>query len=738
MNCPSCSYTFDATNQHSTCPECGAKVGTQSERDEAAELERFMQWFTDWDDGTIEARELTSRDCDYYDGHQLTDEQIAKLRKRKQPPLVFNRIGKKIDYLRGAEIRNRTSPKALPRTPTPVQDSDAAAITDAIRYVCDTERVDRIFSRDYKGFLTAGICGHVTEKEIVGEGDKQDICIRVKAFNWDRLWWDLTSRTLDFSEDCLYKGTAEWMDHADAVRCYKKRKDAVANIEQVLEGAKAVKSRAAAGSETYADVPRWYDPKRKRVQVLVVFYKEDGKWMTAHFVNGGFLVKPRPTGYVDEQGVDYCPLVMASAFCDEEGNRYGLVRRMISAQDEINNRRSRLVHRSNTRQTWIERGAVADADMPEWKKQIQMPDGVPVFAPGALSNQKARIERDEMANQTDMALLAEAKEQIESLGPNTPTAADAATSGRDRQLQQQLGSLEIEPMNDVFREMKRLTYRHIYLCVRSSWTYQKWMRVADDTAESGYRFVGLNRSTTKGQRIDEMMQEGVPVPQALAAVGFPPEAVQALVQQSQGSIDVLRALPDMDEPHMANDVSKLDVDIVIDEAPDTSAVQHEVMQDLRELGQSAMSAGQPFPIDLYVENSDLRPQVKAKWLERLRPKNPDPHAQQMQAMMQQMQQTMLQLEAQLKQADVQKTQAEANLANARAADLGRPDAPEAPQMPSPVEHARAQREQIGTQLDIARAHSHMQRDAAQTQKLHVDAMATAQRMMEPKPTPQSK
>lgn len=735
MNCPSCFADFEATNQHSECPTCGKRIGTGVERDDSATLEKLTQWFVDWDDGTWDARQLTERDYDYRDGHQLTDEQVAKLKDRGQPALVFNRIGKKTDYLLGAEIRNRTDPKALPRN-TDTHAGEATAITDAIRFVCDTEKVPRVFSQDYQNYIVAGICGHVVEKEVTDGKDNQGAAIRVRAFNWDRLWWDLTGRKLDF-DDCLYKGTIDWMDRSDAVALYKKRKDAAPDFEKLLDGAKADFGRHGSNSnETHADRPRWYDPKRDRVQILVAFYKKDGVWWTCHFVHGGFLVKPRPTGYRDEDGKDICPLIMASAFCDQDGARYGVVRRMISAQDEINNRRSRLVHRANTRQTFIEKGAVDKADMVKFQKEVQKPNGIPVLNPGGL--EKMKIERDEGATQADMALLAEAKEQIDSIGPNTPTAADAATSGRDRQLQQQLGSLEIEPLNDVFRELKRETYRQIYLCVRSCWTYEKWMRVSDDAAESGYKFVGLNRPSTKGERIEEMVQEGVPMPEALASVGVAPQAIEQIMQMSQGSPDVIRALPGMDGAYLVNDVARLDVDIVLTESADMTSVQHEVMQDLRELGQSIMSAGGQFPIDLYVENSDLRPSVKQKWLARLRPKQPDPNAQAMQQMMQQTQQMMMRLEVALKQAEVGKTNAEAELAHARAADLGTPDpapAPVMPPPPSPVEHAKAQREQVGTQLDVMRAHSHMARDAAQTQKLRVDAIAAAKKMMEPKPTP---
>jgi hypothetical protein len=748
MICPSCSYSFEAANQHATCPQCKKRVGTVAERDEVEELAQVTQWFTDWDDGTWEAREEMARDEQYYHSKQWTAEQRAKLKKRGQPCLTFNHIAKKIDYIVGAEIRNRTLPKAQPNAPSGKQDGGAAAISDSLRHVSMVGRVPSVFTKGYKSLAMVGLCGHTTEVEVIKRRDDSDVAIKVKAFPWDRLWWDLTNRELDYS-DATYKGTVEWMDYADAVAYYRKRPHAVDNVEEILSGAKSMNGRAS-GNESHADRPRWYDPKRNRVQILVAFYERDGVWMTCHFVNGGFLERPRPTGYLDEDGNDVCPLSMAAAFLDEDGLPYGLIRRMISPQDEINNRRSKALHQSNTRQVFIERGTVADADLVEFKKQVAKPDGVPVVNKGTLAT-GLKVERNDADFQGSLALLGEAKEEIHGIGPATPTAADAATSGRDRQLQQQLGSLELEQLNETMRELKRETYRQIYLRVRQFWTYEKWLRVADDAAPDGFRFVGLNQDTTKGKRVREMLEENIPLPQALESVGIKLEEVQQWVQQAapmlqgippeQQQAAMMRhieTMPQMQERFRVNDVARLGVDIDIEESADTSSIQHELMRDLMEIGQVIVANGGQYPLDLWVEASELRPSVKAKLMARLAPKNPDPQQLEAKKQAEAMQQRIVQLEAELKQAQVTKTNADAQLSMARAADLGQPDpaqAPQIPEPPSPVDQARAHREMVGAELDVARAHSHMERDKAQTQKIHVDTMAAAKKMMEPKPEP---
>lgn len=59
-------------------------------------------------------RELSENDRRYYSGHQLTEKQKAEYRKRRIPPIVNNRIMRKIDAMVGIEQNGRTDPRAFP------------------------------------------------------------------------------------------------------------------------------------------------------------------------------------------------------------------------------------------------------------------------------------------------------------------------------------------------------------------------------------------------------------------------------------------------------------------------------------------------------------------------------------------------------------------------------------------------------------------------------------------------
>lgn len=96
-------------------------------------------------------------------------------------------------------------------------------------------------------------------------------------------------------------------------------------------------------------------------------------------------------------------------------------------------------------------------------------------------------------------------------------------------------------------------------------------------------------------------------------------------------------------PVMQNAVAEMDLDIIIDDAPDHVTLQHEAFEQLTQLAQ----AGIPVPPEMIIENSSVR--NKAELLEAM-------EQQKQQAMM--MQQGQMQIEQAKVQAEVGKTQAE--------------------------------------------------------------------------------
>jgi len=140
-----------------------------SVKQKETDTQQFEDWFIEYEDATYRARQEAEKARDYYDGNQLSQEELEALRDRGQPPIKFNRIRKKIEWLKGLEVKQRTDPKAFPRTPAHVEGAEAA--TDAIRYVCDNQDWDEQRSNAHESLLIEGYCAVEVVHEPLPDGE---------------------------------------------------------------------------------------------------------------------------------------------------------------------------------------------------------------------------------------------------------------------------------------------------------------------------------------------------------------------------------------------------------------------------------------------------------------------------------------------------------------------------------------------------------------------------------------
>jgi len=543
--------------------------------DKEDRLPTLRDWFLNAEDGTSEARTEAERARDYYDGRQLTTEELATLASRGQPPVIDNRIKPKVNYLLGLEKRGRTDPKAFPRNPD--DEEGAHAATDAIRYVCDLNLFEETGALVLADMLIEGFGG---ADVVVSRDAKGEHRITIEHFPWDRLFYDPHSRAYDFS-DAKYVGGVLWMDEDAVLSRWPGSKPA-------LDGAYIFESGS---SETYDDRPVvWADPKRKRVRVIQLHWTEGGEWWLATFTAGGFLDDPIRSPYVDDEGKSECSLILQSGYIDRKNWRYGIVRDMIDPQDEVNKRRSKALHLLSVRQVIAEQGAVTDVSAA--RAELARPDGYVEVTPGM----KFEIQQTGDLATGQFALLQEAKASLEATGPNSFLMGKQtqAASGRAIMASQQGGEIEIDgAIMDRFHQFKRRVYRTIWNRIKQFWTEEKWVRVTDD--ERNVRFVGLNRTVTLGDEIG----------------GLPPDQqMQAMQEQALFPGDPRLAQP----LRIENNVAEMTVDIVVDEAPDVASLQVEQFAMLADLAGKMPGL---IPPDALIEASALR--NKDKLLEKMRP-----------------------------------------------------------------------------------------------------------------------
>ena len=602
-------------------PVAATPASPAAELDLDDHLTKLVGYFEEAEETTQDARKLAERDRDYYDNDQWTPEELAILRKRKQPPLTINYVSRKVETLRGYERRMRSDPKAYPRNPDDEQTSNAA--TDALRYVGQANDFDVVRSSVHENLLIEGFGGADVVVETMPNGEQK---VSIQHVPWDRLVYDPHSRLSDFS-DTKYRGIVIWMDESDATAAYPGFEDAISETFRT------------SGNETYGDRPKtsWCDSKRKRVRVVQMHYKYEGEWMVATYTKGGFLSEPVVSPYVDKYGQSACSLIMRSAYIDRQNNRYGAVRGMISLQDEINKRRSKALHLLSVRQTFGNASAIADTQ--KARTELAKPDGHVEMTGGSKFGEDFGIlpTGDLAAGQVQLYQMS--VQELERQGPNAAMAGKGSQSqsGRAWEAQQQAGAVEMEPLVDELRQWTRDVYEAAWMRIRQFWTDETWVRVTDD--DRNIKFVGLNKQVTLGDKLEKLLQQS-------------PQEAKAMAQQLGIQSPYDPKLKEVVE--VENDVSGLDVDIIIEEGPAIATLQSEQFQILADLAQKGMA----IPPKAIIQASSIKPDTKRQILDEMEQGAQMPP--EVQKQMEEMQQAMQKMQQELQQATQERDQLKGN------------------------------------------------------------------------------
>lgn len=606
----------------------------------------LCRMFEESEDSTYDARQLSERDRDYVDNKQLTEEELAALKKRGQPPQIDNRIKTKIDYLVGLEKQQRIDPKALPRTP--VHETDADGATQALRYVAEAELFDHKRSGVWRNMLVEGAGGiGVSVEHGIGYNGQPGIEIKLRRIAWDRMFYDPHSAEPDFS-DAGYLGVVLWMDYADALKLYPDGKDA---LDTTL---------SSAPSETYDDKPKfsmWADKKRKRVRICQIWIKRGEEWFFAEYTKGGIL-KSGPSPYKTGKGESDCELFFQSAYVDRDNNRYGLVREMITLQDGINKRHSKALHLLNSKTGYSRTGAVDDVE--KARREMHRPDGWVEFQ-GEWGTD-IMVEKNLDLAAAQLGLLQEAKNAIDLKGPNATQMGDktqgsSSASGKAILASQQGGMISLGDLLDNLRHLDRRVFRAIWARIRQYWTAEKWIRITDD--ERNIKWVGMNVDPEKMQQLQMRAQQD---PQSVANISG-----------------------------IVASVAELDCDIIIDEVPDVIASQEQfgMLVELKKMDQKG-----ELPFRALVAASSIKD--KAKMLDEMDKAQQNPVAAKAQ-----------EIELAGAEAEVEETKTRSALNMAKAQQAATPEQPDMqlPEQPEPFasEHALAEIEALLARAAQSRA-----------------------------------
>ena len=557
-------------------------------------LARLVFNFNQSCDTTRDSRKEAELYRDYYDGKQWSSHELAVLEKRGQPAITDNRIKDKVDYTLGLERKLRTDPKAQPRTPEDEPGADAA--TSALRYVAECNHFAQVKSSVFENLAVEGFGGAEVIVDNSTYAKTQNKKVLIRYIRWDRLYYDGHSLAKDFS-DSRYFGIVKWMDVDEAKAAYPKMADRFDFFTSQAIGL---------GSTTFDDKPRWFDRGRKRVQIHEQYFRRGDTWMRAVFSRVGFIEDPKESVYIDsETGKKECPLILQSLYVDKEGNRYGLVKRYKDLQDEINKRRSKSLHLLSVNQLLAEKGAFEDKET--IRKEAARPDGVIEYTPGMKAEMRENVDLAE----GQFKLLQEAQMALSTTGPNEALLGTTGDlSGRAKQLDQQGGMISLGIQGDSIRFWQKRVMIAAYNRMKQFWSSEQYIRITEG-------------EQTKFMPVNSTYPDTHPhVQKGLKAPGAP-----------------------------MNVMSEMEMDIIIDEAPEVATVQQEDFQALVSL---AGDAKVQIPGQALVEASGLSSATKKKVLDAMSGKLPDGTEipPQVQQMLQQKQEQM----QQIAQAQQQKTQ----------------------------------------------------------------------------------
>lgn len=595
----------------------------------ALSMSELRSMFTSWDDATSTAREEAFRDRSYYDGSgQVGEVWKERLRKFNLPKLYINKIRGIVEGHLGVFKAQQVDPEAMPRGE---KDIEAAAVaTKILRYISDKTKWKQI---------KADV---IEDKYIYGIGAALFQCTNTDAsvirIPFREFCYDPQSRFADFS-DANWMGFGKWF-HPDVVkRLWPDTYDSL-NISPGNDLA----SGTAKGFNEAPDL--WIDKKNKRVQVITMYYLENGVWQYVVWCHAGILDFSE-SPYLDADGKSVCPLVAMSCYIngDPDGNneRYGIIRDMVHPQDEYNAHRAQalqhVVSRRIQRVPGVEAPVIPAKELKEIGADPQgiLPEGYQFVPDNGMTEQ--------------ISLLQLSDGEMQRMGP-TPAvlgrSLGASESGRSRQVQAAAGLTEMATLIDRVERFEDSAFRMIWSQVRQYWTEQQYIRVTG--ADNSYKFVQLNAPILDENEptiLVYVMDEATGQPQV-------DEMGQPMTEEAPNIVGY------------DNHVAEMDMEIIITTVPENVNLEHETWQQILQFsGSTGIAPGDPrFLMLLEVAPLTNRKEIIEK-MESLQAKLEEKQAAGQQAA-QEAQQAQMQLEMQSQQASSAKDAAGADKASAEA------------------------------------------------------------------------
>lgn len=379
-------------------------------------FQRRRAWFNmEWQRQEANRYQM-ALDEDYYDSLQWTDDEARAVRARGQNPVVYNEVKPTIDWVIGTERRMRRDFKVLARNSNAKEASQDADIKTALlKYLDDVNSTPFERSQAFDDAIKAGM-GWI-EVGINRDPEQEQIYQRYES--WRNMLHDSVSGERDPKRwRYLFRFKEVDLDMAQAWFPSKAAELERASTNGIDGGSEngwagiypslglIGRANMPAKYINY-DADTWINNPRKRVMLIECWNFEPAKGgrMRMHVS----VMTKLETIVEAESPYAHNRFPFAPIWCyrrKRDGMPYGMIRAVRGPQDDLNKRMSKSLYEASSNQLHVEKDAIDNEamDMEEVRDEVNSPDGIAVFAAGALSGGKVRQVDRKADAQAQMAI----------------------------------------------------------------------------------------------------------------------------------------------------------------------------------------------------------------------------------------------------------------------------------------------------------------------------------------------
>lgn len=447
----------------------------------------------------------------YYDGKQLPQALMNLYKERGQAPIIFNMVAPTIDGVLGMEAKTRTG--WVVRADGDEDLEIAEGLNEKLNEAARMTKADQATAEAYAGQVKTGL--HWVE--VNKNTNPFEYPYRVQSVHRREIYWDWHAKRADLS-DARYLVREKWLDLDQAITAMPKHKELLENaytgwehwaknFESFNNLSEDLVHAYSDYQETTIDETTWRDSYRDRVRIFEVWYR---RWLKATVmtmpdgrvveydknnrihvaavanklvkVSTGMFPKMRLAYYVGPHRImDMASPLPHNGFpyipfwgFREDGTSipYGLIRRMMSPQDEINARRAKMYWLLSAKRVIMDSDAT-DMSVQEVSDEVQRSDAVVILNP-KRQNRDAnafRVEQDFQLAAQQFTAMKDAEEMISrTSGVFNSMLGDGdsdAKSGIAISSLVEQGTVTLAELNDNYRFARREVGDHLLALVKA-------------------------------------------------------------------------------------------------------------------------------------------------------------------------------------------------------------------------------------------------------------------------------